>query len=360
MSRVFNFNPGPATLPVPVLQRMRSELLDYGGSGMSIMEMSHRGQVFMEVAAQAETRLRNLLSISDDYAVLFLHGGAQMMFSAVPMNFHGLGQRAGYVVTGSWSDKAVKAAKTVIAGAETIADSTPKFDYAPAQEDWRDWQDMAYIHYTPNETIGGVEFHWVPQTGEVPLVADMSSNILSAPVAVDRFGLIYAGAQKNIGIAGLAIVIVRKDLMGHAHSMTPGVLEFAGQAKAESMLNTPPTFAWYTANLVFGWLQESGGVQEMAQRNQRKAETLYTTIDGSSFYSNPVREQDRSRMNIPFTLPDDALNAPFLAAAQAQGLAGLKGHRAVGGMRASIYNAMPQEGVDALVQFMAEFERTHG
>ncbi|MBT6277975.1 MAG: 3-phosphoserine/phosphohydroxythreonine transaminase [Chromatiales bacterium] len=360
MSRILNFNPGPAMLPASVLEQMRDELMDYRGNGMSIMEMSHRGKVFIELAKQSEARLRRLMTIPDDYTVLFLPGGAQMMFSAVPMNLLRPNLPGGYVVTGSWSDKAVQSA-AAYGEAKVLASSAERFDYAPAQSEWLAHDGLSYVHYTPNETIGGVEFHWTPDTGDVPLVADASSNILSRPMPVERHAVIYAGAQKNIGISGLALVIIRNDLLDVApHATTPGVLNFKRQAGADSMLNTPATYPWYVANLVFGWLEDQGGVTEMATRNERKARTLYESIDNSNFYASPVRLSDRSRMNIPFTLVDSTLDGAFLAGAEAEGLSGLKGHRMVGGMRASIYNAMPQTGVEALVQFMAEFERTHG
>jgi phosphoserine aminotransferase len=360
MTRVFNFNPGPATLPESVLERARDELLDFRGSGMSVMEMSHRGKVFMAVADEAQARLRSLLGISDDYHVLFLQGGASTLFSAIPMNLMPNGGRSGYVNTGAWSTKAIAAAAPygdvhVVASSENTG-----FDRVPDECDWDLPADLAYLHITPNETIGGVEFHQVPQTRSVPLVADMSSNILSRPIDIDAFDIIYAGAQKNIAISGMAVVIVRKSLTGNAHPMTPSVLDFAAQAKSGSMLNTPPTFAWYLAGLVFEWIEETGGIGAMGDRNRRKADVLYSAIDGSNFYTNPVRPQDRSLMNVPFTLADAVLDADFLKSADAAGLLGLKGHRSVGGMRASIYNAMPDQGVTALVDFMREFERTHG
>lgn len=360
MARVFNFSAGPAMLPLPVLERAREELLDFAGSGMSVMEISHRGADFMAVARSSEARLRELLAIPDGYQVLFLQGGAQMQFAAVPLNLMRAGGSADYVDTGAWSAKAV--AEAARFGRVNVVASSKEAGYCsiPPQERWRRDGGASYLHYTPNETIGGVEFHFIPRSDDVPLVADMSSTILSRPLDVGRFGLIYAGAQKNIGIAGLTVVIVRDDLIGRAAAHTPLMLDYKVQADADSMANTVPTFAWYIAGLVFEWLHEQGGTAAMAVRNQRKAETLYHAIDASNFYANPVAADCRSRMNVPFTLADEALDAVFLDEAKAAGLCGLKGHRLFGGMRASIYNAMPQEGVDALVDFMKEFERRHG
>jgi phosphoserine aminotransferase len=360
MHRVYNFSAGPAALPLEVLETARSELTDFGGSGMSVMELSHRGKEFVSIAEQAEADLRTLLGVPDNYRVLFLQGGATGQFSAVPLNLAGPQDRADYLVTGSWSKKAIAEGRRLLT-AEAAADAADtSYTSIPDPSTWVLHADAAYLHYTPNETIGGVEFHFVPESGAVPLVADMSSTILSRPLDVTRFGVIYAGAQKNIGPAGLTIVIVRDDLVGRAREGTPGVLEYRGQAEAGSMLNTPPTFAWYMGGLVFKWLLDHGGLEVMGQRNQRKAETLYAAIDGSDFYANPVARDCRSRMNIPFTLADSALDGKFLGEAKAAGLVTLKGHRSVGGMRASIYNAMPQAGVDALVEFMKEFERTNG
>ncbi len=360
MSRVYNFSAGPAMLPEPVLRQVREELLDWHGSGMSVMEMSHRGPHFMEIARRAEADLRELLDIPEDYRVLFLQGGASLQFAMVPLNLMGEGGKADYVLTGSWSKKAAAEARRL--GTVSIAASTEEggFTTVPPQETWRLDPQAAYVHYTPNETIQGVEFHWVPDTGDVPLVADMSSTLLSRPIDVSRFGLIYAGAQKNIGPAGLTLVIVREDLIGRARAGTPTMLDYATHAEAGSMHNTPPTFAWYVAGLVFQWIKEQGGLEAMAERNRRKAERLYAAIDASDFYSNPVDPAARSWMNVPFTLADPRLDPVFLKEAEAEGLVTLKGHRSVGGMRASLYNAMPEEGVEALVQFMAEFERRHG
>ncbi len=360
MERVYNFSAGPAALPLEVLEQARDELTNYAGSGMSVMELSHRGKEFVSIAEQAETDLRSLLGIPDEYRVLFLQGGATGQFSAVPLNLAGPEDRADYVVTGSWGKKALAEGRRLL-NAHVAADAAESgYTTIPDPSTWQRRKDASYLHYTPNETIGGVEFHFIPDTDGVPLVADMSSTILSRPLDVSRFGVIYAGAQKNIGPAGLTIVIVRDDLVGRARETTPGLLDYRGQAEAGSMLNTPPTFAWYMAGLVFKWVREQGGLEAMADRNRRKAETLYAAIDGSGFYANPVDPACRSWMNVPFTLADPALDGKFLEGAKQAGLVTLKGHRSVGGMRASLYNAMPQEGVDALVAFMKEFERSHG
>jgi len=360
MTRVYNFSAGPATLPLPVLERAREELLDWGGTGMSVMEMSHRGKDFVAIAERAEADLRRLMGIPEDYHVLFLQGGATSQFAMVPMNLLRGRGRADYIDTGLWSRKAIKEARRYCEVNVAASSEAQGYTTIPPRETWRLDPQAAYVHYTPNETIGGVEFHWVPDTGEVPLVADMSSTILSRPVDVSRFGLIYAGAQKNIGPAGLTVVIVRKDLVGETLPGTPTMFDYAAHAEAGSMLNTPPTFAWYLAGLVFQWLLEQGGLEAMAERNRRKAEKLYAAIDASGLYRNPVDPACRSWMNVPFTLADPRLDAAFLAEAEAAGLVALKGHRSVGGMRASIYNAMPEEGVDRLIEFMQDFERRHG
>jgi len=360
VTRVYNFSPGPAALPEPVLRQAAEEMLDWHGTGMSVMEMSHRGKAFMSIAAEAEADLRELLAIPEDYAVLFLQGGATMQFAAVPLNLMPSGGSADYVDTGHWSSRAIKEAKRY-GKVRVIASSADKnYSYAPAQDAWQlvDPQ-AAYVHYTPNETIGGVEFHWVPETGGVPLVADMSSNILSRPIDVSKYGVIYAGAQKNIGPAGLTVVIVRKDLLGRARAETPTLLDWKVQAEAQSMSNTPPTYAIYIAGLVFKWIKAEGGLAEMERRNRAKAALLYELLDSSDFYRSPVRPEDRSIMNVPFTLADEALNEAFLQGARERGLVELKGHRSVGGMRASIYNAMPLEGVQRLVEYMREFEAKH-
>ncbi len=358
MSRLFNFSAGPAMLPAEVLARAGDEMLDWRGSGMGVMEMSHRGKEFMAIAAEAEADLRELLAIPAHYKVLFLQGGATLQFAQVPMNLLRGRTGADYVVTGEWSKKAVKEAKAYCNVHIAASSEDRMFAYAPRT--WNVRKDAAYVHYCSNETIGGVEFHWVPDTGAVPLVADASSHFLSRPLAVDKFGLIYAGAQKNAGPAGLTLVIVREDLIGQAAKGTPTVMDYKLQADADSMLNTPSTYAIYIAGLVFKWLKQLGGLAEMERRNVAKARLLYEAIDAGRFYDNPVDKADRSRMNVTFRLPDERLDAPFLKGAEARGLSQLKGHRAVGGMRASIYNAMPLEGVERLAGYMREFAARHG
>ena len=360
MSRIFNFSAGPAALPESVLAQARDEMLDWHDSGMSIMEMSHRGKQFMSVAAEAEADLRELMAIPDNYKVLFLQGGASAQFAAIPMNILKGKGSADYINTGAWSKKAIAAAKNYCDVNVAASSESSKFTTIPAEDTWQLSADAAYLHYTPNETIGGVEFHWIPDAGEVPLVADMSSTILSRPIDVSRFGLIYAGAQKNIGPAGLTLVIVREDLLGDASPLLPSVLDYKAQAEAGSMLNTPPTYGWYLAGLVFKWLKAQGGLKAMAEINERKAGKLYAAIDGSDFYATPVDPECRSWMNVPFTVADPELDKVFLADAEAAGLATLKGHRSVGGMRASIYNAMPEAGVDQLISMMQDFEKKHG
>lgn len=357
MSRAYNFCAGPAALPQAVLEQAQQEMLDYRGLGLSIMEMSHRDNVFVEIAEQAEKDLRDLMGISDDYAVLFLQGGASSQFAMVPMNLLGEGQTADYINTGQWSKKAIKEAGRY--GNINVAASSEdtNFSTVPPQDSWNLSDNPAYVHYCPNETIGGLEYSFVPTVGDTPLVADMSSTILSRPVDVNQYGLIYAGAQKNIGPAGLTLVIVRKDLLGKASSSVPAMLNYQIHADNGSMYNTPPTYAWYLSGLVFSWLKKQGGVGNMGEINQRKAEKLYGFIDNSGLYSNPVEVISRSRMNVPFVLADERLDKPFLDQAQAAGLLNLKGHRSVGGMRASIYNAVPEAAVDALIAFMAEFEK---
>lgn len=360
MARVYNFSAGPAALPLEVLEQVRDDIPDWNGTGMSVMEVSHRGKAFMAVAAKAEQDFRDLLNIPENYSVLFLQGGATMQFSMVPLNLAANGESVDYVQTGSWSKKAVAEARR-FCNVNVVADSSDRnFTYIPPQDAWKRSQDAAYLHYTPNETIAGVEFHFVPETGNVPLVADMSSTILSRPVDVSRFGIIYAGAQKNIGPAGITIAIVRKDLLDAKRSDIPALLGYRIYAESESMTNTPPTFAWYVAGLVFDYLKRQGGLSAMAELNERKASKLYTAIDQSSFYSNPVHVDCRSWMNIPFVLADAAKDGQFLAEAERAGLTNLKGHRSVGGMRASLYNATSEEAVDALVEFMREFERHNG
>ncbi|WPL17384.1 Phosphoserine aminotransferase [Thiorhodovibrio winogradskyi] len=360
MTRPYNFSAGPAMLPEPVLQRAREEMLNWHDSGMCVAEMSHRGKEFMSIAEGAEADLRELLGISDEYRVLFLQGGASSQFAMVPMNLLRGRTSADYINTGSWSKKAIAEARRFCTPAIAASTEDDRFSRAPVQDELKLSPDAAYVHYTPNETIEGVEFPEIPDTGDVPLVADMSSTLLSRPLDVSRFGLIYAGAQKNIGPAGLTIVLVRADLIGETLPGTPAMFDYGIHAKNDSMYNTPPTYAWYLAGLVFAWLKELGGLAAMAEINRRKAAKLYAAIDDSSFYANPVEPRARSWMNVPFTLADPALDGDFLAGAKAAGLLTLKGHRSVGGMRASIYNAMPEAGVEALVEFMREFERTRG
>lgn len=360
MSRVYNFSPGPAALPLEVLEQIREDIPDWNGTGMSVMEVSHRGKAFMAIAAQAENDFRELLSVPDDYAVLFLQGGATMQFSMVPLNLAAPGQAVDYVQTGSWSKKAVAEAKRYCA-VNVVADSSDtNFTGIPPEATWKLSKDAAYLHYTPNETIAGVEFHFVPETGSVPLVADMSSTILSRPIDVSRFGVIYAGAQKNIGPAGITLVVIRRDLLEASRNDIPSLLGYKIYAESESMTNTPPTFAWYVAGLVFAHLKRQGGLAAMATVNERKASKLYAAIDQLAFYSNPVEISSRSWMNIPFVLADASLDGKFLADAEKAGLTNLKGHRSVGGMRASLYNATTEAAVDSLIEFMREFERTHG
>ncbi|MBS3936675.1 MAG: 3-phosphoserine/phosphohydroxythreonine transaminase [Sulfuritalea sp.] len=360
MARVFNFSAGPAALPEEVLRQAADEMVDWRGSGASVMEMSHRGKEFMGIAAQAEADLRELMDIPANYKVLFLQGGASLQFEMIPINLLRGKPVADYVHTGEWAKKAIKAAKTFCNVNVAASAEDKSFTYAPAFADWKLTQDAAYVHYTANETIGGVEFHWTPKTGDVPLVCDMSSNILSKPIDVSKYGLIYAGAQKNIGPAGLTIVIVREDLVGKAQPTPPAMLDYKTHVEAGSMYNTPPTYAIYVAGLVFQWLKRQGGVATMERKNIEKAQFLYGYLDATEFYRNPVRREDRSRMNIPFTLKDAALDETFLKGAKERGMVQLKGHRSVGGMRASIYNAMPQTGVAALVDYLREFEKNHG
>ena len=357
--RVYNFSAGPAALPLPVLEQARDELLEWQ-DGASVMEVSHRGRAFIAVAERAEADLRGLLSIPGNYRVLFMQGGATLQFAAVPMNLAAAGGSADYVHTGHWSERAIKEARRFVDVAIAADEAASSYTTVPDAAAIRPSNGAAYLHYTPNETIGGVEFPYVPDTGGVPLVADMSSTLLSRPIDVSRFGLIYAGAQKNIGPAGITVVIVRDDLARGTRPGTPSVLDYRAVAEAGSMLNTPPTFAWYFAGLVFQWLIRQGGLAEVARRNRAKADALYAAIDASPFYSNPVARNCRSWMNVPFRLAKPELEQPFLAEAHAAGLTHLAGHRSVGGMRASLYNAMPIEGVRALIDFMGDFERRHG
>lgn len=360
MSRVYNFSPGPAMMPQEVLEQAREEMLSWNNSGMCAMEMSHRGKEFLHIAQQAEADLRHLLAIPNHYKVLFLQGGASSQFAAIPLNLLRDKTQADYINTGMWSEKAIAEAQRFCNVNIAASAKETKFSTVPPQATWQSNADAAYVHYTPNETIGGVEFSFIPETGAIPLVADMSSTLLSRPLDVSKFGLIYAGAQKNIGPAGLTVVIVREDLIGHSLPRTPLMLDYKTHADSESMYNTPPTYAWYLAGLVFQWLKRNGGLTAMAERNRRKAEKLYAAIDNSGgFYKNPVEKVSRSWMNVPFTLPTPELDKPFLKEAEAAGLVALAGHRSVGGMRASLYNAMPEAGVDALIALMQDFARRH-
>jgi phosphoserine aminotransferase len=358
--RVYNFSPGPAVLPEEVLAQARDEMLDWHGSGMSVMEMSHRGKEFISIADAAQKDLRELLAIPAGYKVLFLQGGASAQFATLPMNLLRGRTKADYIHTGEWAKKAIGEAKKYCKANIAASSEDRNFTYAPKQPAWKLDPDAAYVHYTGNETIGGVEFNWIPQTGDVPLVCDLSSSLLSRPLDVSRFGVIYAGAQKNIGPAGLTIVIVREDLIGQALQQTPSVFDYKVQADNDSMSNTPPTYAIYIAGLVFQWLKRKGGLAGMEKINVAKAGLLYDLLDASGFYRSPVARDDRSRMNVPFTLRDAALDDEFLKQSAAAGLLQLKGHRSVGGMRASLYNAMPPEGVESLVEFMRDFERRRG
>jgi phosphoserine aminotransferase len=360
MSRSYNFCAGPAALPECVLEQARDELLDWHGKGLSVMEMSHRSKEFVSVADAAERDLRDLMGITDDYAVLFLQGGATAQFAAIPLNLLRGAGRADYANTGQWSIKAIAEARKYCDVNVVASSESDRFLSVPPQSLWTRSADAAYLHYTPNETIGGLEFGWIPDASPAALVADMSSTILSRPVDVSRFGVIYAGAQKNIGPAGLVIVIVRKDLLGAPDARTPAVLDWTLQAANASMYNTPPTFGIYLAGLVFAWLKEQGGLDAMGERNRRKAEALYGYIDGSGFYANPVEKASRSWMNVPFTLADASLEKEFLSGAREAGLLNLEGHRSVGGMRASIYNALGLDAVEALVSFMRDFAARKG
>jgi len=360
MTRVFNFSPGPATLPEPVLRKAAEEMLDWHGSGMSVMEMSHRGKEFISIHAEAESLLRELLGVPASYKVLFMQGGAIGENAIVPMNLIGKTGKADYICTGDWSKKSIKEAKSYGKVNVAATGEAGTFTAIPKQSEWKLDPEASYVHICSNETIGGVEYHWTPDTGAVPLVADMSSNIMSRVIDVSKYGLIYAGAQKNMGPSGVTVVIVRDDLIGHALPITPSAFNYKLQADNDSMYNTPPTYAIYIAGLVFKYIKEQGGLKAMEAHNKAKAAVLYEYLDNSKFYRNPVAKEDRSLMNVPFKLKDDALDDAFLKGAQAKGMIQLKGHRSVGGMRASIYNAMPIEGVKALVAYMKEFEAQHG
>jgi len=361
MTKIYNFCAGPAMLPEAVMQQAQSEFCNWQNSGVSVMEVSHRSPEYIQIAKQAESDLRELLAVPDNYKVLFCQGGGRGQFAAVPLNLLGDKLNADYILTGQWSKSAVVEAKKHARIQETdimLTTQEGKIGIKPCAE-WNVSANAAYVHYCPNETIEGIEIFEVPETGEVPLVADMSSTILSRPIDVSKFGVIYAGAQKNIGPSGLAIVIVRDDLIGYAREAIPSIFDYQIQSDFDSMYNTPPTYSWYLAGLVFKWLLAQGGIAAMEQKNVAKANLLYGAIDNSDFYSNNVDVSVRSRMNIPFTLADDSLNDTFLSEAKEAGLLTLKGHKLVGGMRASIYNAMPIEGVQALVDFMAVFEKKY-
>lgn len=356
---VYNFGAGPAMLPREIMQLARAEFLDWHGTGMSLMEMSHRSDEFMSIAKQAEADFREILDIPDNYKVLFLQGGASSQFAMVPLNLLADKNTADYFHTGIWSGKAVKEAER-FCKVNVIAEEDGQVMSIPEQKSWSLNPDAAYVYYTDNETISGVEFPSIPEVGDVPLVADMTSNLLSRPLNVSRYGVIFAGAQKNIGPSGLVIVIVREDLIGHAPKHIPSMYDYAVQAKNDSMINTPPTFSWYMSGLVLKWVKQQGGLKAMEKLSHIRSGKLYQAIDESDFYHNPVDPRYRSNMNVTFTLFDDSLDEKFVSEAKDHGLVALKGHRSVGGMRASMYNAMPEEGVDALIAFMQEFERSNG
>ena len=358
--RIFNFSAGPAVLPEQVLAQAAAEMLDWHGSGMSVMEMSHRGKEFIGIAAKAAADLRALLAIPADYSVLFLQGGAIAENAIVPMNLLGRKTAADYVNTGEWSKKSIKEAKKYCTVNIAASSEDASFTYVPSRDTWKLDKDAAYVHVCTNETIGGVEYHWTPETGDVPLVADMSSHILSRVIDVTKYGVIYGGAQKNVGPAGLTLVIVRGDLLDRAVPITPSAFHWQEQAAADSMVNTPPTYAIYIAGLVFEWLLAQGGVPAIERKNVAKAALLYDYLDTTQFYRSPARKEDRSRMNVRFHLRDEKLDAVFLKGAKEAGMDQLKGHRVVGGMRASLYNAMPIEGVRVLIGYMKEFERRYG
>ncbi len=361
MSRAHNFSAGPATLPEPVLRQAQADMLEFQGAGASIVELSHRGPEFMAVAAQTEADLRTLLAVPDDYAVLFTAGGATTTQALLPLNFAAPGQAADYVVTGHWGKTAIKQAKPYVDARTVASAESGGFRSIPATSEWKLSPDAAYVHITANETIHGVEFRDVPDVGDVPLFADFSSSIASEPLDIGKFGAIYAGAQKNLGPVGIAVLILRRDLLERAGQPRADIFDYRSQLKAESMLNTPPSWNWYMLGLTVRWMLDEGGVEEFARRNARKAALLYATIDQSGgFYRNEVEPAVRSRMNVPFFLHDEALDKAFLAESTTAGLIGLKGHRAIGGMRASIYNAMPEAGVHALADFLRDFQQRHG
>lgn len=347
-------------LPQQVLEQAQAAMLDWNGSGMSVMEMSHRGKEFMSIAAEAEADLRDIMAIPDNYHVLFLQGGATSQFSAIPLNLLRDNESADYVNTGAWSKKAIAEANRYCSVNTVSSTEDTQFTTVRPFESWDTNPNAAYLHYVANETIAGVEFPFIPETGDIPLVVDMSSNILSRPIDVSKFSMIYAGAQKNIGPAGLTIVIIREDLVGNAMDICPAMLNYDIHGKNNSMYNTPPTYAWYLAGLVFKWIKQKGGLENIGKINKHKSSKLYTAIDASDFYKNHVDKDCRSRMNIPFTLANSELDSVFLEAAVARSLLTLKGHKSVGGMRASIYNAMPEEGIDELISMMQDFERKYG
>lgn len=360
MSREYNFSAGPAALPEDVLRQAQAELLEWGDARASVMEISHRGKEFIALAEEAERDLRDLLAVPSNYKVLFLQGGATQHFAQIPLNFATRQQRADYVLTGDWSEKAAKEAKPYVDVRIAATSASTNYDRIPPRAEWDLDPSAAYVHVTPNETIRGVEFHEIPDVVGVPLIGDVSSTILSRPFDVSKYALLYAGAQKNIGPSGLVVVIAREDLLERCPKDIPKILNYAEHAAQGSMLNTPNTWGWYLAGLVFKWVKAQGGVAAMGERNRAKADLLYGYIDGSGYYKNPVEQSARSWMNVPFTLPREELDAPFLKEAEKAGLLALKGHRAVGGMRASIYNAMPLDGVQALVDFMRDFARRNG
>ncbi|MEZ5461788.1 3-phosphoserine/phosphohydroxythreonine transaminase [Dokdonella sp.] len=360
MTRGCNFSAGPAALPEEVLRQAQSELLEWGSARASVMEISHRSRAFMDLAEESEQDLRDLMSIPDNYRVLFLQGGATQHFAQIPMNLARPDQSADYIVTGAWGEKAVREGSPYVQARIAASSIDSHYTRIPARSAWDLDPDACYLHYTPNETIHGVEFQDVPEVGNVPLIADMSSDILSRPIDVSRFGLIYAGAQKNIGASGLVILIIRDDLLERCPDSMARIFSYAEHAAGRSLFNTPNTYGWYLASLVFKWLKAQGGVVAMGERNKSKAELLYSTIDQSDFYSNPVEASARSWMNVPFFLGRPELDAAFLAEADAAGLIGLKGHRVLGGMRASIYNAISLDQVRTLVDFMRDFASRHG
>ena len=361
MSRAFNFSPGPAALPEPVLRQAQAEMLEYRDTGASIVEISHRGEDFLDVARRTEADLRTLLSIPDDYAVLFTAGGATTVQALLPLNFANAGQPVDYVVTGHWGKTALKQAAPTADARIAASTEAGGFRSLPPRSAWSLSADAAYVHVTANETIHGVEFRDIPDVGDVPLIADFSSSIASEPLDISRFGAIYAGAQKNLGPVGIAVLIVRRELLERAGQPRAPIFDYRAQLEGESMLNTPPSWNWYMLGLTVKWMLDEGGVAEFARRNARKAAALYAAIDGSGgFYRNEVAADARSRMNVPFFLHDPALDAAFLTESKAAGLVALKGHRVLGGMRASIYNAMPEAGVQALADFMQELQQRHG